>query len=306
MAAASLIATAAFAPSSKAENVKMDVPFEVVKGIIFVKVQTPGINRPLNFIFDTGSNLTTFEESTSKRLGLGMWGKPGVSGLGQGPAHNVRGVNATCGGFALPRTAVSTSLINLSLANHRWVDGLLGADFLRGKTVEMDFMTKRLHIETKATQSTGERVFGQIPFTDRSNVIWVTVNSPDSKRPLKFLLDTGASKSVISIKVAKSMGLELTKGPVTCVVGGKSSTWVVKNFKGTVDGHGLGTTLLAMNLNSGAGTFSPRADGIVGMDFLNSKSVGMNFGTKQVAFNDRHSTLPTLGEICTTRIAASY
>ncbi|MEI8341257.1 MAG: pepsin/retropepsin-like aspartic protease family protein [Verrucomicrobiota bacterium] len=305
MALAGFITAAAFNPVANAGSLKADIPFEVVQGIIYVNVQTPGSDRPLRFIFDTGANLTTFEETTARRLGLGTWGEPGVSGLGNAPGHYVRGINATCGGISLPKTGVSTSLVNLSLANHRWVDGLLGADFLRGKIVEMDFRTRRLHIETRGESSVGEHLFGQIPFNDRSNVIWITVNSPDSKRPLKFLLDTGARKSVLSLKVAKSMGLELTTGPGTCVVGGSKRTWQTKNFKGTIDGRELGSRVVAMDLNFGTGTFSRRVDGIVGMDFMNSKSVGMNFGTKQVAFNDRPSALPTIGEISGIRIAAS-
>jgi len=282
---AGLIVTASVSLNEHVFGMQAEVPFEMEKGVIFINVTTPASERPLRFIFDTGAVLTTFEETTAVRLGLRTWGESGVSGLGHAPGRHVRGVAASCGGFALPKTAMSTNLINFSLSNHKWVDGLLGADFLQDKTVEIDFRTHRLHIETRTDISAGERLVGGIPFTARTNVIWVTVNSPDSKRPLTFLLDTGASASVLSLKTAKELGLALEKGRDVCVVGGMTPTWVAMNFKGDVKGRQFNSKMVAMDLDYTAWSFSHRMDGIVGLDFLTSKSVAMDFGVRQVAIN---------------------
>lgn len=280
IALTSFIVTGASPSKVFASAVQTDIPFEIVKGSIFVKVITPASRTPLRFILDTGCSWTTFEDVTARKLGLGRWGEAGVSGMANAPTSFVRGIKATCGGIPLNKSAACTSLINISLDKGHWVDGLLGTDFLEGKTVTFNFQTHRIHIESNpASNSLTQQLFGRIPFCSRTNAVWVTVNSQASRRPLTFLLDTGASKSVISTRLAREMNLPLQKSGTVCVVGGKLGTWKAENFNGRVGGHQLATSVMAMNLEHEAWSYSHHMDGIVGMDFLNSKDVNVDFGS---------------------------
>ena len=49
----------------------------------------------------------------------------------------------------------------------------------------------------------------EFPFEFREGLLWVEVNVPQSKKPLNFLVDTGAGVSVINLSTAKRIGLKL-------------------------------------------------------------------------------------------------
>ena len=60
-------------------------------------------------------------------------------------------------------------------------------------------------------------------------MLWVEVNVPQSDKPLNFLLDTGASVSVLNLDTAQRLGLKLGS---TVIVSGVDTTlkghWPVK------------------------------------------------------------------------------
>ena len=63
----------------------------------------------------------------------------------------------------------------------------------------------------------------------REGLIWVEVNVPQSKEPLHFLLDSGASVSVLNLSTAQRLGLQLgPKVSVTAVATTLTGHWPVK------------------------------------------------------------------------------
>ncbi len=49
----------------------------------------------------------------------------------------------------------------------------------------------------------------EFPFEFREGFLWIKVNVPQSKKPLNFLVDTGAGVCVINLSTAKRIGLKL-------------------------------------------------------------------------------------------------
>src|SRR5262249_3202269 len=49
----------------------------------------------------------------------------------------------------------------------------------------------------------------EIPLQFREVLLWLEINAPQSKEPLHFLVDSGASVSVVNLTTAKHLGVSL-------------------------------------------------------------------------------------------------
>jgi len=116
------------------------LPFECAEGLLWVKVNAPQSERPLNFLFDTGAEVSVLNASTASALGL-TGGEPihvqGVDSATVG--HWPVKLAATAGTMAVPERYLSLDMSTLAKSCQRPLDGLLGADFLKGKVVQIDF-----------------------------------------------------------------------------------------------------------------------------------------------------------------------
>src|ERR1043165_5998853 len=66
----------------------------------------------------------------------------------------------------------------------------------------------------------------ELPLQFRDGLLWVEVNVPQSDRPLNFLVDSGASVSVLNLSTARRLGLELgAKVSVNGVRASLSGNW---------------------------------------------------------------------------------
>jgi hypothetical protein len=124
-----------------------DVPFNLHAGLIWVQVDRPGCGRPLNFILDSGAEVSAIDLATVLRLHLDL-GQPitirGVSGTtgGYWPEY----LPARMGGISLPTNYLAMDLSAVGDACHRKVDGLIGADFFAGRVVQIDFAKEKIRL----------------------------------------------------------------------------------------------------------------------------------------------------------------
>jgi hypothetical protein len=85
------------------------------------------------------------------------------------------------------------------------------------------FATRLVQAETNVSS------VGEIPLQFREGLLWVEVNFPHRKEPLRFLLDSGASVSVLDLSTAKRIGLPLgPKVNVQAVATRMAGHWPVK------------------------------------------------------------------------------
>ena len=61
----------------------------------------------------------------------------------------------------------------------------------------------------------GAPIVAELPLQFREGLLWMEVSVPQSKEPLHFLVDSGASASVVNLSTARRIGLEL--GPKVSV-----------------------------------------------------------------------------------------
>lgn len=135
------------------------IPFEDDQGLLWVAVQSPRSHRPLHFLFDTGAVVSVVNAGTAVMLGLHGGRKIPVRGVeatltGHWPVK----LTATAGNLTLPAKYLSLDLSRLALACGRPLDGLLGADFIRGRVVEIDFKSHELRFSADVSPAKSDTV----------------------------------------------------------------------------------------------------------------------------------------------------
>lgn len=128
----------------------VEIPFEFREGLIWVKANSNS-GECLNLLLDSGASSSLLNTAAAERLGLK-----------RGRAISVRGVESSLNGyllkplplsaqgFQLPAPSLATDLHKLSASCERPVDGLIGADFFRDRTVQIDFDACELRLLSDA------------------------------------------------------------------------------------------------------------------------------------------------------------
>jgi len=170
------------------------MPIDVSTVLVFVQTSVNG-SPPMDFIVDTGAEVTVLNRSRLAQLGLEAVGDLAIGGGGGNAAMSfVRGVS-----FALPGvqlrdqivTAVPLDALEEPLG-HR-IDGILGYDFLSRFVVEIDYPKATLTLYDRAA---GHRPSGQpIPIIMQGAVPTVRAMVDVAGRPAaaKLIVDTGCN-----------------------------------------------------------------------------------------------------------------
>lgn len=124
-----------------------ELPFQFREGLLWIKVGVPQSSEPLNFLLDSGASVSVLNLETARRLGLKG-----------GQRVSVRGVKTVTSGFwpqpmearightKLPEKYLVLDLSSLGKACASNVDGLIGADFFRGRIVQIDFAGEKVRL----------------------------------------------------------------------------------------------------------------------------------------------------------------
>ena len=128
-----------------------EFPFEFREGLLWVEVTVPQYKKPLNFLVDTGAGVSVINLSTAKRIGLKLGREVMVHGVqSMLTGYWQQRMLARVGEVELPREYLAVDLDKLSSSCERPVDGLVGADFFRGRVVQIDFDAKKIRLLTPA------------------------------------------------------------------------------------------------------------------------------------------------------------
>lgn len=174
---------------------RVEIPFQLREGLLWVEVICEGSREPLEFIFDTGASVSVVNLDLCRKL---KWRLPasvpvgGIGGAGEG-AWPVRfdGRLAGPGSCPLPTKLLGLDLTELSEATGSRVDGLIGGDFIKDHVVRIDF-AKRLITMQKPGSFEPPLQAETIPLKRRGGawLVPLRVNGGDSEW---FRLDTGCS-----------------------------------------------------------------------------------------------------------------
>ena len=162
------------------------VPITRQDGLIWANVDCGTAH--LHFVVDTGAASSCINLSTARRLHIPLGAPIGVAGVGGSTTgYECTGFRANAGTMALPPDVVALDLSGPARACHQPIDGLIGADFFRGKVLRIDYAHGLL---TRADEpSTGA------PLRIEDGVICVQV-AVNGAAPRWTRLDTGCTEAL--------------------------------------------------------------------------------------------------------------
>jgi len=270
------------------------VPLDDTGGAITLPVEVN--NAAATFILDTGAARSVVTEAATQRLGLArdIWVGTTMRGLGGIESRpNADPRSLTLGGVPLVRRTVShdTSLtVGILPRTHigsRVIDGVLGRDFLSLFDLDLDVPDRHLmlyHVHGCAGRF--------LPWSGSYATVPVTFPAEDALvlpvildgTPLRALLDTGASSSLIAAPGLFRLGLQSA------------------SFEGDLadQASGLGPRLISMHrhrfrsLQVGGQTIespliwvapvhlTPIVDMLLGADWLAERRIWISFSTREL------------------------
>ena len=162
-------------------------------GLIWVQVHARESAAPLNFLLDSGAGVSVINHPTAEKLGLKRGRRVTVQGVGSTatgywPQHLSAAPNAV----PLPKKFLSVDLSEHSRACECNVDGLLGADFFREHTVQINFAEKKIRLSPPNELSKSTGVFALQPGHD-AMLLPLRVNGGNAQL---MRLDTGCATAL--------------------------------------------------------------------------------------------------------------
>ena len=124
-----------------------EFPFQYREGLLWIKVNLAQSDKPLNFLLDTGTGVSVVNLGTARRIGLKLGQEVTVHGVETRlTGYWQQRMSAKVADLELPHEFLAVDLEKLSRSCERRVDGLVGADFFRGRVVQIDFDAQKIRL----------------------------------------------------------------------------------------------------------------------------------------------------------------
>jgi predicted aspartyl protease len=172
------------------------------------------------------------------------------------------------------QVAISSEIQRIAAVIENTVDSILGFDFLKDLVLTIDYQQSVFHLAPPleggneyATRSDNSIY---LRLASASKPLILVPATVDGQGLFQFVLDTGASRTMLSSKLVSSLGITTTEGgPVTGgggqikILAGRVNSLAVGHA--TVRDHAIGAGEFLNMLSTALGT---QLDGIVGYNFL--------------------------------------
>lgn len=125
----------------------VEIPFKYRDGQIWLRVTVPRASEPLHFLLDSGAAASVLDQQTARRLGLKCVERVNIRGVRTSASgYWTSPLSFRVGEIPLSQKFLAVDLQKLSRATARPVDGLLGADFFRGRIVQIDYAAETIRL----------------------------------------------------------------------------------------------------------------------------------------------------------------
>jgi hypothetical protein len=269
------------------------VPLQLSGGLILITVAVNDTNAV--FIMDTGAERTLMSEEAVHRLGLERdgWVASTILGIGGYERRpNALPRSLRLGGMALRRrtltgdTSVMVGPLPVNRIEGQPIAGLFGRDFLSPFDLDLDLPAHRMTLNDVRGCGMGflpwTTPYAAIPATTPATNAMVIQTEVDG-RPLRTLVDTGASSSLLTASGMFQLGL---------------TAEVLEHDPGG-DGAGVGPAPVPMRLHrfaelrigpdvcrdprrwGASAHVVPIVDMLLGVDWLQSRRVWLSYATRQ-------------------------
>jgi predicted aspartyl protease len=276
-------------------------PLSMLSTRPLVDVRVNGDKEQLKFVFDTGSGMCVLSEQTAKRLGV----RPIARG-GQARAVGGDGRFDIVYGFLDSLSIGDVTIYNVPVyirpffGSASEVDGYLGTAAISKYVTTVDYAARSFNLSKKRKTTSGGGKVVELPIrTTSSGFVSGEVQIEGVNKPLNFIIDTGASISVLSHKLAGREELAAFKeGQRMRIFGAAGIEDDVKTIVlprillGAHSQHGLNAAIL--DLDSINETTGFEQTGIIGGNFLYNYRVTFDFrrGILRLEANGSGSMLP--------------
>ena len=272
---------------------KTTVPITLTGNRPLIKLKINNRELPLNFVLDTGSGISVISDETAKRLGIDSITKGGYAkGIGGDGRFEI------VYGFLKEVQIGEVEVRNVPVYIRRFhndtqpVDGYIGLSLISKFLTTLDYGDLTFSL-TKTTTLPSERDQGStiaLPLRlTSSGFLSGEVQLGGVEAPLNFILDTGASVSVISDEVASLDAISpfITEEKMR-VIGSAGVTDGVVSFRlpsVTFGSHSRkDVTAIALDLNMINEASGFQQAGILGGNFLKNYRMTFDFKNSKVTF----------------------
>jgi tetratricopeptide (TPR) repeat protein len=208
---------------------KTNMSFDSIDGRPMLKVRVNGGKEILRFVLDTGSGMSVISEETAKKLGLHAVARGGFArAIGGGGKFEI--VYSFLSSLELGDVKVTNVPVYIRhfYDNRTPVDGYLGLSVISKFIASVDYGERAFTLRRQSWSDDRDRgpdskdVTGTIP----SEIVEIPVRTTSSgflsgevrlegiDKPLNFIIDTGASVSVVSEKLVAEEELRTYLAPV--------------------------------------------------------------------------------------------
>ncbi len=274
-----------------AEQTRVD--FQLVGNRPIIKLKINGNAEPLNFVLDTGSGISVISEKTAKRLKIRTITKGGFArGIGgDGKFEIVYGLlrDISIGDVQVRQIPVYIRKFHSSAHE---VDGYIGLAMISKFLTTIDYGNSSFSLTRRSNDEKVIRDSVEVSLPLRltsSGFLSGEVQLQGVDSPLNFIVDTGASVSVISDQVAKEDGLLPFIGAEKLrVIGSAGVTNNVTTYKlpkVTFGKHSeTDITAVALDLDIINEASGFEQSGILGGNFLKNYRMTFDFKNSKVTF----------------------
>jgi predicted aspartyl protease len=277
-------------------NDRTTVPFDLVANRPIVQVRINGKEEPLRFVLDTGSGISVVSEATAKRLKIKSITKGGFArGLGgDGKFEIVYGLlkELKIGDVGMRNVPV---YLRKFQSEAQPVDGYIGLGLISKFLTTVDYAKKSFTLTRNVSERNAVQPVNDISLPLRltsSGFLSGEVRLDGIDSPLNFIVDTGASVSVISNQVARNEVVSsFAKDEKLRIIGSAGITDDVPTYLiprisfGKHSTKSITAVALDLDLINEASGFEQA--GILGGNFLSNYCLTFDFKNSRVTFVSR-------------------
>jgi tetratricopeptide (TPR) repeat protein len=204
------------------------ISFDLIGNRPFLNINING-KASLRFVIDTGASLSVISEKAAEKLGIKPVARGGnaraVGGSGTFPIVYTVLNSLTIGETKIEMVPAYIRTVHVTdeTPPEARADGYLGLSVLSSFALTLDYQSRRLTLDRSSAQksaaspatSAAENLMpaeGSVPIrTTSGGLASAEAHIPTMQRPLNFIVDTGASVTVVSKSAVKRHNLESLK-----------------------------------------------------------------------------------------------
>jgi len=277
---------------------KSSLSFESVDGRPLLKVRANGSKEFLRFVLDTGSGMSVISEETAKKLGIRPVARGGLARAvgGGGKFEIVYGFLSSLDLGDVRVTSVPVYIRHF-YDNKTPVDGYLGLSVISKFIASVDYGERIFSLQRQLDSNDNNQSpadFRSVAPTVPTDIVEIPVRTTSSgflsgevklegiDKPLNFIIDTGASVSVVSEKLVAEEELDSYIAPVRMRVYGAAG--IAENVQTVVLPKVMLSSLARERINAAVLDMEPvnetagfTQNGILGGNFLGHYRLTFDF-----------------------------